>query len=49
MRRAASALGGTATSDLKYHINATDITEIGKIVGQNRTRRHARPRRHGYG
>jgi len=29
------ALGGTATSDLKYQLSASDITEIGKIVGQN--------------
>ena len=28
------ALGRTATSDLKYHINAPDITEVGRIAGQ---------------
>ena len=27
------ALGRTATSDLKYHINAPDITEVGRIAG----------------
>ena len=29
------AIGREATSDLKYHINATDITELGRIVGQS--------------
>jgi autotransporter translocation and assembly factor TamB len=28
------ALGRAATSDLKYHINAPDITEVGRIAGQ---------------
>ena len=28
------ALGRTSTSDLKYHINAPDITEVGRIAGQ---------------
>ncbi len=28
------ALGGDASSDLKYHVNATDITELGRITGQ---------------
>ena len=28
------ALGRSATSDLKYHINAPDITEVGRIAGQ---------------
>ena len=40
------ALGRTATSNLKYHIDATDITEIGRIAGQDGLDGHARPRWH---
>ena len=29
------ALGRAGTSDLKYHVNATDITELGRIAGQS--------------
>ncbi len=43
------ALGRAGTSDLKYRIDATDITELGRIAGQEWTRWHARTRRHDHG
>ena len=40
------ALGRASTSNLKYHIDATDITELGRIAGQAGLDGNARPRRH---